>query len=72
VTGFIDEHPGGDIIITAAGKDGTKLFEEQGHSDEARQMMKKWKIGKLLSGKPRYSEASPISPTDPVVGKPGY
>eukprot|EP01112_Ceratiomyxa_fruticulosa_P016241 TRINITY_DN4874_c0_g2_i1.p1 TRINITY_DN4874_c0_g2~~TRINITY_DN4874_c0_g2_i1.p1 ORF type:complete len:161 (+),score=35.60 TRINITY_DN4874_c0_g2_i1:264-746(+) len=72
LTGYVDEHPGGDTLYRAAGKDGTKLFEEQGHSDEARVAMKKWKIGKLLSGKPRYSEASPTAPTDPVVGKPGY
>lgn len=33
--------------ISAAGKDATEEFEDIGHSDEAREMMKKYYIGKV-------------------------
>ncbi|KAG8742346.1 hypothetical protein FRC10_001627 [Ceratobasidium sp. 414] len=40
VTKFLDEHPGGDEVITAeGGKDATEAFEDVGHSDEAREIL---------------------------------
>lgn len=30
-----------------AGKDGTEAFEDVGHSTDAREMMKKYKVGEL-------------------------
>ncbi|TDL29630.1 cytochrome b5 [Rickenella mellea] len=46
VTKFIDEHPGGDEVIMAeAGKDATEAFEDVGHSDEARGLLKDMLIG---------------------------
>ncbi|XP_013192281.1 cytochrome b5-like [Amyelois transitella] len=48
VTSFLSEHPGGeDSLLDVAGKDGTLAFEDVGHSEDARQMLKKYKIGKL-------------------------
>ena len=38
VTEFMDDHPGGgEIMLNAAGKDGTDDFEDVGHSPAARE-----------------------------------
>ncbi|BEI80212.1 hypothetical protein CcaverHIS002_0107410 [Cutaneotrichosporon cavernicola] len=48
VTKFIDEHPGGDeVLLEEAGRDATEAFEDVGHSDEARELLKTLLIGKL-------------------------
>ncbi|OTF75860.1 hypothetical protein BLA29_009662 [Euroglyphus maynei] len=48
VTPFLDEHPGGEeVLIEQAGKDATESFEDVGHSTDARDIMKKYKIGEL-------------------------
>lgn len=46
VTRFLDDHPGGDeILLTATGKDATEDFEDVGHSDNARDMLKDFYVG---------------------------
>ncbi|XP_035437424.2 cytochrome b5 isoform X3 [Spodoptera frugiperda] len=51
VTSFVDEHPGGeDPILDAAGQDATIAFEDVGHSEDAKAMLKKYKIGTLAPG----------------------
>ncbi|XP_032518354.1 uncharacterized protein LOC116770838 isoform X2 [Danaus plexippus] len=48
VTRFLNEHPGGeDTLLEYAGKDGTQAFEDVHHSEDAREIMKKFKIGTL-------------------------
>ncbi|XVF72971.1 hypothetical protein PTKIN_Ptkin12aG0163600 [Pterospermum kingtungense] len=48
VTPFLEEHPGGDeVLIAASGKDATEDFEDVGHSDDAKEMMKKYCIGEV-------------------------
>uniref|UniRef100_A0A1B0GBU5 Cytochrome b5 n=2 Tax=Glossina TaxID=44049 RepID=A0A1B0GBU5_GLOMM len=48
VTAFLNEHPGGEeVLLEQAGKDATENFEDVGHSSDAREMMKKYKIGEL-------------------------
>ncbi|EED81285.1 predicted protein [Postia placenta Mad-698-R] len=51
VAKFIDEHPGGDEVILAetdvAGKDATEPFEDVGHSDEARAILKDLYVGEF-------------------------
>ncbi|KPI90957.1 Cytochrome b5 [Papilio xuthus] len=48
VTSFLGEHPGGEeSLLEFAGKDGTKGFEDVGHSQDAREMLVKYKIGTL-------------------------
>lgn len=43
------QHPGGGELITdVAGKDCTKDFEEAGHSSDAKDIMKLFKIGELV------------------------
>lgn len=49
VTPFLNEHPGGEeVLIEQGGKDATENFEDVGHSSDAREMMKKFKVGELV------------------------
>ncbi|XP_063625367.1 cytochrome b5-like isoform X2 [Cydia splendana] len=48
VTKFLEEHPGGeDTLLDAAGSDATQAFEDVGHSEDARELLKQYKIGTL-------------------------
>ncbi|XP_047997777.1 uncharacterized protein LOC125235304 isoform X3 [Leguminivora glycinivorella] len=48
VTKFLEEHPGGeDTLLDAAGSDATQAFEDVGHSEDARELLKQYKIGSL-------------------------
>ncbi|XP_055933278.1 cytochrome b5-like isoform X2 [Argiope bruennichi] len=49
VTKFLEEHPGGpDILLDWAGQeDATDAFEDAGHSLDAREQMKAYKIGEI-------------------------
>ncbi|KAJ1643810.1 hypothetical protein J3B02_006181 [Coemansia erecta] len=48
VTKFLDEHPGGEeVILENAGIDATEAFEDIGHSEDARSMLKDYFIGDL-------------------------
>ncbi|KAJ3034424.1 hypothetical protein HDV00_005044 [Rhizophlyctis rosea] len=41
VTKFLDEHPGGEeVLLEQAGVDATEAFDEIGHSDDARELLK--------------------------------
>ncbi|XP_016990043.1 cytochrome b5 [Drosophila rhopaloa] len=63
VTAFLNEHPGGEeVLIEQAGKDATESFEDVGHSNDARDMMKKYKIGELVESE-RTSVAQKSEPT---------
>ncbi|XP_066992729.1 cytochrome b5 [Anabrus simplex] len=49
VTDFLNEHPGGEeVLLEQAGKDGSEAFEDVGHSTDARDLMKKYKIGEVI------------------------
>uniref|UniRef100_A0A182M1E9 Cytochrome b5 n=1 Tax=Anopheles culicifacies TaxID=139723 RepID=A0A182M1E9_9DIPT len=42
-------HPGGEeVLLEQAGKEATEAFEDVGHSSDAREMMKKFKVGELI------------------------
>jgi cytochrome b involved in lipid metabolism len=47
ITKWISKHPGGDIIMKGVGKDATTLFNNTGHDEYARKMVKKFQIGIL-------------------------
>jgi len=52
VTEYALEHPGGiGILLEHAGLDGTDDFEDVGHSDDAKQLMKTMKIGVVIESK---------------------
>jgi len=49
VTAFLNEHPGGEeVLLEQAGKDATEAFEDVGHSTDARDLMKRYKVGELV------------------------
>ncbi|XP_016941051.3 cytochrome b5 [Drosophila suzukii] len=63
VTAFLNEHPGGEeVLIEQAGKDATENFEDVGHSNDARDMMKKYKVGELVESE-RTNVAQKSEPT---------
>ncbi|KAI8991731.1 cytochrome b5-like heme/steroid binding domain-containing protein [Mycotypha africana] len=46
ITSFQDEHPGGEeVLLDEGAKDGTSAFEDVGHSDDARDLLKKYYVG---------------------------
>ncbi|KAM0989656.1 hypothetical protein ACFX15_013056 [Malus domestica] len=48
VTKFLEDHPGGDdVLVSATGKDATDDFEDVGHSDNARDMLKDFYVGEI-------------------------
>ncbi|KAI5270041.1 hypothetical protein E4T47_06567 [Aureobasidium subglaciale] len=48
VTKYTLDHPGGvESLVEVAGQDATQAFEDVGHSDEAREIMAPFLIGKL-------------------------
>ncbi|KAF1779629.1 hypothetical protein JG687_00016735 [Phytophthora cactorum] len=48
VTAFLDDHPGGpEIMVDVAGQDATDEFEDIGHSNDAREQLKQFEIGKI-------------------------
>jgi len=49
VTDFHRDHPGGShIILNNAGTDCTELFNDIGHSSDAKKLLDKYKIGILV------------------------
>ncbi|KAJ1722352.1 Cytochrome b5 isoform E [Coemansia erecta] len=53
VTKFLDEHPGGEeVILENAGLDATEAFEDIGHSEDARDMLKDYFVGNLEGSAP--------------------
>lgn len=51
MTPFMDDHPGGgEIMLSAAGKDGTQDFEDVGHSPHARELLKKYYLDEFAGG----------------------
>jgi len=68
VTKFMEEHPGGEeVLLEQAGGYATDAFEDVGHSTDAREMMKKYAIGKLAENdqekKSSKGKTTPNSPT---------
>ena len=48
VTKYLDEHPGGDaVLLELAGKYADDMFEDIGHSTNARQALKELLVGTL-------------------------
>jgi len=50
ITSFLSEHPGGEeVLMGLGGQDATECFESVGHSDEAKQLREKFKIGEVTN-----------------------
>lgn len=47
---FLNEHPGGEeILLDHRAKDATEDFDDVGHSTDALELMKKYKVGELVA-----------------------
>ena len=45
---YLDDHPGGaEVMLDVSGKDADEFFEDIGHSNDAREELKKHMIGVL-------------------------
>ncbi|KAJ3216836.1 hypothetical protein HK099_005705 [Clydaea vesicula] len=70
VTKFLDDHPGGEeVLLEQAGQDASEAFEEIGHSDDARNLLKNMLVGPV-SGAPKVVkkeevETKKVSSTPP-------
>ncbi|OLY81277.1 Cytochrome b5 [Smittium mucronatum] len=59
ITKFLEEHPGGeDVLLENAGLDATMNFDDIGHSDDARTLLKNFYIGDLSGAPPTKSTES--------------
>lgn len=48
MSSYLNDHPGGaEVMMEVAGQDATNMFEDIGHSTDARTEMKKFQIGLL-------------------------
>jgi len=67
VAAFVEEHPGGaQILQELAGKDATHDYEDIGHSDHARELLKEMQIGRLQENgiamsQPNNSDVTPVN-----------
>lgn len=51
------QHPGGEeVLLEQAGKDATEAFEDVGHSTDARDLMKKFKVGEVIDAERRNDQ----------------
>ncbi len=48
VTNFIDQHPGGEQILSGCGIDATSLFQEEHGGGKAKRMLENFKIGSMI------------------------
>lgn len=57
------QHPGGEeVLLEQAGKNATEAFEDVGHSTDARELMKRYKVGELIESERKTApEKSPQS-----------
>ncbi|PVU86427.1 hypothetical protein BB560_006722 [Smittium megazygosporum] len=54
ITPFVEEHPGGEeVLFENAGSDATADFNDISHSEDAKQLMKKYEIGVLEGRLPK-------------------
>lgn len=72
VAKFLDEHPGGEeILLEQTGTDASENFEDVGHSADAREMMKDYRIGELAEEDKSHPKSAPKSWSSPEAASEG-
>ncbi|KAI3493380.1 hypothetical protein L1887_41769 [Cichorium endivia] len=63
ITPFLDDHPGGDeVLVLATKKDATEDFEDVGHSQNAKDMLKDYYVGDIdVNTMPQKGQYKPPS-----------
>ncbi|KAG5673607.1 hypothetical protein PVAND_003638 [Polypedilum vanderplanki] len=57
LTKFAQEHPGGEeILVEYAGKESTEAFDDIGHSQDAKDIMKKYHVGTIVEDERRSNK----------------
>lgn len=60
ITPYMNDHPGGpEIMMEFAGKNADDMFEDIGHSSEARNKMKEFLVGTLKTDPSAVKKAAP-------------
>jgi len=49
MTKFFPQHPGGDMMLLGAGRDATKLFNDNFHSVRAKTILSEYRIGSVVN-----------------------
>ncbi|PUZ76816.1 hypothetical protein GQ55_1G320600 [Panicum hallii var. hallii] len=73
VTAFMEEHPGGDeVLLACTGKDATADFDDIGHTDSAKELMRQYCIGEVdaatVPAKLTYDYPGDASPENAPTG----
>ncbi|XP_006568543.1 cytochrome b5-like isoform X2 [Apis laboriosa] len=64
-------HPGGEeVLLEQGGQDCTEVFEDIGHSSDARELMEKFKIGELVEEE-RTQENNEFTEVSEINGSSG-
>mmetsp|Transcript_19965 Transcript_19965/g.64310 ORF Transcript_19965/g.64310 Transcript_19965/m.64310 type:complete len:134 (+) Transcript_19965:158-559(+) len=72
VTNYLDDHPGGaEVMLEVAGKYADDMFEDIGHSNEARKQLKQFLVGKLDATEEEIAELGAKSTTIAGAGSGG-
>lgn len=67
---FIQKHPGGDEVLQeVGGKDGTKDFDDVGHSSDAVEQMKTYCIGEIVDDEKKKKTPVPEKDDNAVQKK---
>lgn len=59
VSKFVAEHPGGEeILIEYAGKEATEAFDDVGHSQDAKDILKQYHVGTIVEAERASNKAA--------------
>jgi hypothetical protein len=70
VSKYLEDHPGGkEILLEVAGQDATKIFEEALHSEDARDILPRLKVGNVKEYQRPDGASSPVSILGPQAAE---